>query len=237
MPTKLELQENRSEVLRACFVHAYTALGLPLAFAALIATIQGNARDVFLFLVAALVIDGTDGPLARKFNVWKWTPRFDGRKLDDITDYLTYVFVPMIFIWKFGLVEGAWVGALMLALLASGYGFSSLAAKTEDKHFTGFPSYWNAVAFFIFLLHWPIWLNGLVITALAILVFVPMKFDSTQSVSKLELMILTLQILGSLYLLLFNFDNPPAWLVYALLIYPIYHLLHAAISFVREEKR
>ena len=237
MPTKFELQENRSRVLRACFVHAYTALGLPLAFAALIAVIQGNARDVFLFLVAALVIDGTDGPMARKFNVWKWTPRFDGRKLDDITDYLTYVFVPMAFIWKFGLVEGPWVGALMLALLASGYGFSSMAAKTEDNHFTGFPSYWNAVAFFMYLLHWPTWFNGLVIAALAILVFVPIKFESTQSMSKLELLILPVQILGSLYLLLFGFDNPPSWLVYALLIYPIYHLLHAVISFIREEKR
>ena len=143
----------------------------------------------------------------------------------------------MAFIWKFGLVEGPWVGALMLALLASGYGFSSMAAKTEDNHFTGFPSYWNAVAFFMYLLHWPTWFNGLVIAALAILVFVPIKFESTQSMSKLELLILPVQILGSLYLLLFGFDNPPSWLVYALLIYPIYHLLHAVISFIREEKR
>jgi phosphatidylcholine synthase len=236
MPTKTELQENRTEVLRACFVHAYTALGLPLAFAALIAVIQGNPRDVFLFLIAALVIDGTDGPLARKFNVWKWTPRFDGRKLDDITDYLTYVFVPMAFVWKFGLVEGPWVGAIMLALIASGYGFSSEAAKTEDKHFTGFPSYWNAVAFFLYLLQWPTWANGLVILILAILVFVPMKFQSTQSMSKVEVLILPLLILGCLYLLLFNFDNPPPWLVYTLLIYPIYHLLHAVVAFVKEER-
>jgi phosphatidylcholine synthase len=236
MPTKAELVENRGEVLKACLVHVYTALGLPLAFAALISAAQGDARGMFLFLVAALVIDGTDGPMARKFNVWKWTPRFDGRKLDDITDYLTYVFVPIFFMWRTDLVTGPWVGALMLALVASGYGFSNLAAKTEDKYFTGFPSYWNVVAFFMHLLNLPLWLNGLIVLVLAILVFVPIKFASTQAMTKLELMILPLLILGCLYIVLFNFDHPPQWLVYGLLIYPIYHVAHAVFVFLRGEK-
>lgn len=237
MPTKAELQTNRSEVLRACFVHVYTALGLPLALAALISAAQGDARGMFLFLMAAIVIDGTDGPLARRFDVLRWTPRFDGRKLDDITDYLTYVFVPMFFMWKAGLVVGPWVAVLMLGLLASGYGFSNIAAKTDDKHFTGFPSYWNVVAFFLYLVNLPVWLNGLIVLALAILVFVPIKFESTQTLTKFELVLVPILAVLVLYVLLFNFDNPPRILVYALMIYPIYHIAHAVYLFVRGDKR
>ena len=237
MPTKAELQTNRSEVLRACLVHVYTALGLPLAMAALIAAAQGDARGMFLLLMAAIVIDGTDGPLARRFDVSRWTPRFDGRKLDDITDYLTYVFVPMFFIWKSGLVTGPWVAVLMLGLLASGYGFSNLAAKTDDKHFTGFPSYWNVLAFFLYLANLPVWLNGLIILILAVLVFVPIKFESTQTLTKFELILIPFLAIGCFYVLLFDFNSPPPLLVYALTVYPIYHVAHAVVLYVRGDKR
>jgi len=235
MFTRLELQEHPFETLRAWFVHLYTGLGLPLAFAMLVSTYEGRPRDMFLFMLAAFVVDGTDGPMARRFNVKKWAPRFDGRKLDDIIDYLVYVFIPVFFMYRFNVVNGGWTIALVMALLASGYGFCSEAAKTEDKYFTGFPSYWNAVAFFLYLLNLPIAINGLIVAILAILVFVPAKYDSTQVMGKFEkLVILPLMVLGTAYLLFFRFDQPLQLLVYALLIYPIYHIAHALAAYVRK---
>ena len=237
MFTRLELQEHPFETLRAWFVHLYTGLGLPLAFAMLVATYEGNARNMFLFMLAAFVVDGTDGPMARRFNVKKWAPRFDGRKLDDIIDYLVYVLIPVFFMFRFDLVSGPWVFALILALLASGYGFCSESAKTADKYFTGFPSYWNAVAFFLYLLNLPMAANGLIITILAILVFVPAKYDSTQVMGKLERSaILPFIVLGTAYLLFFRFDQPPQALVYVLLLYPIYHIAHALVAYARETR-
>jgi phosphatidylcholine synthase len=77
-------------------VHAYTASGAVLAFLATVAAIQGRFRDAFLLLVASTVVDATDGMLARAAGIPGATPAFDGARLDDIVDYLTFVFVPML---------------------------------------------------------------------------------------------------------------------------------------------
>ena len=42
--------------------------------------------------------------------------------------------------------------APVLPLLASAYGFSQVNVKTDDGFFLGFPSYWNIVAYYLFVL-------------------------------------------------------------------------------------
>jgi phosphatidylcholine synthase len=104
-------------------------------------------------------------------------PWFDGAKLDDIVDYLTYVFVPALVVWRAVLVPGEWkiwVAAAML--LASGYGFSRKDAKTSDHFFTGFPSYWNIVAVYMYVLQLPQAVNAIVLVVLAVLEFVPIRY-------------------------------------------------------------
>ena len=39
-----------------------------------------------------------------------------------------------------------------MPLLASGYGFSQVNVKTADGFFLGFPSYWNIVAYYLYVL-------------------------------------------------------------------------------------
>ena len=92
MARKLKLSGVPLSPLPAFAVHFYTSLGLGIGFLALIAAVEGRARDVFLLLTLACFIDATDGLLARYFRVADRTPQFDGRKLDDITDYLNYHF-------------------------------------------------------------------------------------------------------------------------------------------------
>lgn len=164
-----------SSTFTAWFVHAYTALGLLCAAAAYLTLKHDSAQAFFLWLAAAVIIDSTDGYLARKFRVAERLPEFDGRKLDDIVDYLTYVFVPVLAVWEWGLLpEGlAWVG--VLPLLASGYGFSQQRAKTEES-FVGFPSYWNVVVFYMVTLEWNPILNALLLVGLSILVFWPIHY-------------------------------------------------------------
>ena len=164
-------------MISSWLVHAYTASGLVLALLATRAVIDFNYRAAFFWLWLQVVIDATDGFLARRLRVAERIPWFDGSKLDDVVDYLAYVFVPALFVWRAVLVPGAWtiwVAAAML--LSSGYGFSRRDAKTPDYFFTGFPSYWNVVAFYLLVAGFSAAVNAAVLMTFVVLVFVPIRY-------------------------------------------------------------
>lgn len=160
-------------------VHLYTAMGLVVAAAVGVLLIRGGPgayRWSFLLMALATLIDATDGTLARRARVKEVLPQFDGRKLDDITDFLTYTFMPLLLVWRAGLVPSDAEWCLLLPLLASAYGFCQESAKTDDGYFLGFPSLWNVVAFYLYLLQMPgAWSLGVVL-ALTALTFVPSRY-------------------------------------------------------------
>jgi len=155
-------------------VHVLTASGAAVGLAALLATARGAPRAALLWMLVALVIDSVDGTLARRADVERWAPRIDGRRLDDIVDYLNYVIVPLFFLAWTLRIEPLWVAAL--PVLASAYGFSQTEAKTADGYFLGFPSYWNVVALQAFLLDLSPPVVGAWLVVLSIGVFVPLKY-------------------------------------------------------------
>ncbi len=222
--------ESRFKVARAWLVHLYTALGNIAAFCALIAIIDQNPRNVFIWLSIAIFIDSTDGVLARRWEVSRWTPRFDGRKLDDITDYLTYVFIPMFFAYEYGIVSGMGMVSLGIVLLAAAFGFCQDWAKTEDGFFTGFPNYWNIVVLYLYWLRLPVDINALILLVLAVLVFVPIKYVYA---TKTHFWRPTTLVLGAIWgliliFLLANFESPNPWLFWISFFYPVYY---TALSF------
>ena len=163
--------------MTAWLVHLYTASGIVLAFLAARAFIEFDYRTGFFWLWVQVFIDATDGLLARRLHVRERIPWFDGAKLDDITDYLTYVFVPALFVWRGALVPNAWVLPVVAAmLLSSAYGFNRTDAKTSDHYFTGFPSYWNVVTFYLLVARWPSDVNAAILAVFAVLVFVPIRY-------------------------------------------------------------
>src|SRR6266571_376079 len=159
---------------KACglIVHFYTASGAILAFLIVLAAIHGNVVQALWLALVALIIDGTDGWLARRFRVSETLPWFDGRRLDDIVDYLTYVFAPVLLLWSGGYLPSGSVGLILAALplLASSYQFCRVDAKTEDYFFLGFPSYWNVVAFYTIVFGLPPLMVGAILLLSAILV-------------------------------------------------------------------
>ena len=164
-------------MIGAWLVHLYTASGVVLALLATRAVIDYNYRAAFFWLWLQVVIDATDGMLARRARVLERIPWFDGSKLDDIVDYLTYVFVPALFVWRSLLVTDAWTLPVSAAMLvSSGYGFSRKDAKTADHFFTGFPSYWNVVVFYLLALGWPPVVNAGVLLVFVLLVFIPVRY-------------------------------------------------------------
>ena len=158
-------------------VHLYTASSVVCGFLALTRIFYDRYRDAFFWLAVAVLIDATDGVLARRNDVASRLPQFNGAKLDDIVDYVTYVFVPAFFAWHALLVPeraGMLVAAAML--LSSAYGFNKDDAKTADHFFTGFPSYWNIVVFYLFVAGWRPEINLVILLGLSVLVFVPIHY-------------------------------------------------------------
>jgi len=153
-------------------VHLFTAAGAVLAFLALLAIQDRAWRLALLWLAAALAIDSVDGTLARRLRVKARVPGIDGDTLDLIVDYLNYVFVPTVLIWRAELVPA--VLALPLAALiqiSALYDFARTDLKTEDNYFRGFPALWNVVAFYLFVTQ-----PGQLFGAIAIFAFVALTF-------------------------------------------------------------
>jgi phosphatidylcholine synthase len=161
-------------------VHLYTALGLVCAACiAVLLVRQGAAaaREAFALMLVATFIDATDGTLARAIRIKEVLPGFDGRRLDDLVDFLTYTALPLLLMWEASLLPPGLDAWLLLPLLASAYGFCQVAAKTDDGYFLGFPSYWNLVAFYLYALQpLPPWLSLVIVTVLALLTFVPSRY-------------------------------------------------------------
>jgi len=160
--------------------HVYTALGAGTALAATLAALEDDYRSAFLWLITAVFIDATDGVLARALRVKERLPWFDGAMLDNIVDYLTYVFVPVLLVLRAGLVPAGAPGLVtaVAVLLASAYGFCQAEAKVaaDDHFFTGWPSYWNVMALYLYLWGLPPAVNAAILLALAVLVFVPIRY-------------------------------------------------------------
>ena len=160
-------------------VHLYTALGLVADAAIAVLIVRGDPHSIhwaFAVMLLACVIDGTDGTLARAIKVKQVLPGFDGARLDDIVDFLSYTFLPLLLIWRIGILPPHVNWVLLAPLLASAYGFCQVNAKTSDGYFLGFPSYWNVVAFYLYVLQFPPWLSVCILLLLAVLTFVPSRY-------------------------------------------------------------
>src|SRR5688500_8704120 len=157
----------------AWLVHIYTASGALCAFFGALAVFSSRYRDAFLLMALATLIDSTDGVLARAAAVKEVLPRFDGARLDDIVDYLTFVFLPALLLYHSGALPREWAPIVVSCmLLSSAYGFASSDAKTDDHFFTGFPSYWNIVALYLHAAKVPPAINAVILVVLSALVFV-----------------------------------------------------------------
>jgi len=219
---------SRSRLVAGAAVHVYTAIGTVLAFLIVLAALDGNAVVALWIGLAALVIDGTDGMLARSARVKETIPWFDGALLDNIVDYLTYVFAPLVLLWTTGaLPHGPWGWALAaLPLLASSYQFCRVDAKTDDNTFLGFPSYWNVVAFYAVVLDLGQPAVAAVLVVCSVLVFVPVRYlypSRTQALRTLSL-VLTAVWVGTYALLLVQYPDPDPFVVALSLAYLGYYV-------------
>lgn len=203
-------------------VHIITALGAALGLWSVILTMDGFYREAVWALAATVFIDSIDGTLARYFDTKNHAPKIDGALLDNIVDFLTWTIVPLC--WAYVTMSlPLWV--LMICAVASAIGFANKQAKTSDNYFLGFPSYWNIVVFYLFLLELPVYMCSAILLIFAITTFAPVKFIYPSRTPHFRLLTLLLGIIYSIQLLLMIilFDNSPAFLIYSSFIFPLYY--------------
>jgi phosphatidylcholine synthase len=191
-------------------VHIFTALGAGVALLALLEGVREHWAAMFWWLGLAMIIDGIDGPIARRFDVARVQPNWSGDVLDLVVDFTTYVFVPAYAIAASGLLPPLIASLLGCAIAVTGaLYFADRRMKSSDNHFRGFPGLWNFAAFYLFLLQPPPWPGGLGIALLVVLTFVPVHFIHPVRVARLRWLTLALMGLWAIlaaYTLVRDFD-------------------------------
>lgn len=133
-------------------LHVLTASGAVVGMLALQATIDDKIKLALILLVISQILDGLDGPIARRINVKVHAPRIDGHILDLVVDYVTCVVVPIIFMLHMKMLPRHYETLIAsFMFLTSALWFARSDLETSDHWFNGFPAVWNlAVPSFLF---------------------------------------------------------------------------------------
>jgi phosphatidylcholine synthase len=158
-------------------IHCFTACGAALGLAALLAAIDGRFAAMFAWLGVAFVIDAVDGSLARRFKVEEFVPHIDGVALDLVVDFLTYVVVPLVAVWRSNLLPPSLSLIVCCAVCAaSALYFADRRMKTHDLWFRGFPAIWNVLVLYMLVLRPAPLMATLIVIIAACLMFAPVVF-------------------------------------------------------------
>jgi phosphatidylcholine synthase len=210
-------------------VHLFTACGAVLAVFALGEIDRGGFAPAAIYMLAALAIDSVDGTLARRARVAEMVPGIDGRRLDDMVDFLNYVVVPVVFMQQLGALAPA--SLAVVPVLTSAYGFSQVDVKTDDDFFLGWPSYWNVVALYVWLLSLSPAATAAWVIALGALIFVPFRYIYPSKLRRLRAVTAaggTLWVSGMAIIAILPDDSVRERAAWISLVYPVWYVALSA---------
>lgn len=216
-------------------IHLLTVSGAGLGLLALFAALEARFAACFFWLGGAFVVDAIDGPLARRFDVRTNAPRFDGVVLDLVVDYLTYVIVPLVVLWRGDVLPASFAAPVcaFVAALSALY-FGDRQMKTDDNWFRGFPAVWNVVALYLMIFRPHPMLTLAIVAGAAALMFAPVVFVHPLRVARLRpvtLMMTALWGMAAIAATWSGLDQAPLLAKAALLGGALYFLF---LSLVRE---
>ena len=218
---------------KALAVHLLTATGAVFAMLAMLAAVDEKWSLMFLWLVVAFFVDGIDGPLARRYDVKKNSPIFDGVLLDLIIDYLTYVFVPAYALFKSGLLPGwtGWIAIIIITFTSAMY-FADSRMKTKDYSFSGFPGCWNMVVLVLFALQPNFWVSLGFVALLAAAMFVPVRFVHPMRTERWRMITIPMALGWTFFAgwAAWVDFHPESWAHYGLIVTSVYLLAAGAIQ-------
>ena len=162
---------------RAFSVHLLTASGSFLAFLSLVAASEQRWTAMFWWLGLALLVDGIDGPIARKLDVKHVLPTWSGEMLDNIIDYVTYVLIPAFALYQRGFMgEGLSFVSAAIIVVSSAIYYADTGMKTKENFFKGFPVVWNMLVFTLFVTQPGEYVSFAAVVIAALFTFLPIYF-------------------------------------------------------------
>ena len=188
-------------------LHVMTASGAAAGLLALQAVIDGNVRGALLWLLVCQILDGLDGPIARKIDVVFNAPRVDGYVLDLIVDYVTCVVVPVALMIRLNMLPSEFQTLIAaIVILLSALWFARTDIETEDYWFNGFPAVWNLAVPSFLILDLSQRTTAIVTVLLAVSQLTNIKFPHLVRVRKWRKFTLPFAIIYLLNLFLLSWD-------------------------------
>ncbi|WP_238858346.1 CDP-alcohol phosphatidyltransferase family protein [Faunimonas pinastri] len=192
-------------------IHLFTAVGAALALFSMVAALHHDWNATFAWLGIGLIVDGIDGPLARKARLRERLPKWDGAALDFVIDYTTYVFIPAVIVAEAlglpGLV-GAGMGALIT--VTGALYFADTRMKQPDNSFRGFPAVWNMLVIVLYALMPPPAVTIAAVILFAVMTFVPVSFVHPVRVVRwrpLTLLVMAVWFVAAAWLIVTDFQS------------------------------
>ncbi|SHF66870.1 CDP-diacylglycerol-choline O-phosphatidyltransferase [Jatrophihabitans endophyticus] len=228
------LSATRAERGQAWAVHIFTTVGVIFGALGLQAVLDGRPDLAIIYLMATLIIDGVDGPIARSLGVKERLPQIDGYVLDLIIDFVTCVIVPAAFMYQFEVVPRNAFGLAVLGLLVltSAIWFSRTDMMTDDNFFRGFPAAWNMVGPLLWLVEARTWIGATITIVFSVLSLTNMPYPHivrAQFLRPFTAVAATLW-LGGLIVGAVIHPHHPVWLRVILLVGSLYYVLLAGIK-------
>ncbi|WP_455159370.1 CDP-alcohol phosphatidyltransferase family protein [Schaalia cardiffensis] len=236
-PTLNPAAPSASEKIAAWAVHAFTMSGLAWAMLAAIALVEGEIKWMWFWLLISLIVDGVDGTLARHFRVKEVVPWFDGGVLDNVVDYITWTFLPGLFMYLYLPFGSKTIGLLaaVVAVVSSVFCYANAGEKSNDAYFVGFPAAWNVVALAMYLLHTPVWFNIAATIILAVLTLVPLHYTHPMRVRRYRMvnLIATGTWIGAVAVLVWMHPFTPVWALVVFWVSAAWFLLSGVFRTIR----
>jgi phosphatidylcholine synthase len=158
-------------------------------------------------------------------------------------DYLTFVFIPLLLVWRMGWLPGTAAGGAELdvslvwiapALMASLLGFANAGAKDEGGgFFLGFPSYWNLYAWYagFWSAQGAEWLSAALLVVFTVLTVLPVRMiypNLAPAPWRVPLLVGGVAWGALLLGMLPWYPHVPGWLGWSSLVYPVAYLALSA---------
>ena len=229
------LSHFKYEKLLGLFVHFLTGCGVIAGFFSLIAVLNNNQKEAFIWLGVAFLIDSIDGTLARKLNVKKNFPHIDGKMLDSIIDFFNYVIIPSIMIYWFKYVPDQFIIIIpSILIFISIYSYVNLNVLTNDNYYNGFPAIWNVVVLYFYIFGSSQMINFIILTLLILLKFSPLKCIHPLRVNKLKYLSIFFTILwflmSALLILIKQSDINPVYELFFMFSWVVSNIYFVSVS-------
>lgn len=208
-------------------INLLTGLGAGLSVVSIPYAFAGEIRTAWILMGLALVIDWADGTLVRFFDLDPQLTHYDGVRLDEYADLMTYVIAPLMVALATGQVPMTPVGysLVVFVCVVSVLQFAREGTKTT-RAFWGWPCYWNFVYFYGWGLglDFPTMGTLSVLFGLATFAPVPYPYPSRFPVQQAFLGVLG-ALWGGLVVAYVGFPGLPRIYLLVSLVFPLYYLL------------